>query len=92
MTKSKLLKTIEAIQAHKWPSPQKRAVITALALGEEGTSAHLSELLGIPLRTLHVLWSSLRADGWVEWDGEQYTVSDEVKATVATWQTLAKAS
>ncbi|MEM9383689.1 MAG: hypothetical protein AAGA68_01405 [Pseudomonadota bacterium] len=86
------MKTIKAINAYKWPSPQKRAVITALALGEKGTSAHLSELLEIPLRTLHVLWSSLRAEGWVEWDGEQYTVTDEIKATVATWQTLAEAS
>lgn len=92
MKKAKLLKTIDTIKAHKWPSPQKRAVIVALALGEPGTSAHLSALLDIPLRTLHVLWSSLRAEGWVEWDGEQYTVSDDVRATVATWQALAEAS
>ncbi|MEM9383775.1 MAG: hypothetical protein AAGA68_01845 [Pseudomonadota bacterium] len=92
MKKAKLLKTIDAVKAYKWPSPQKRAVITALALGEEGTSGHLSTLLGIPLRTLHVLWSSLRADGWVEWDGEQYTVSDDVRAIVSVWQQLANAS
>ena len=92
MNKAELLKTIDAIKKHKWPSPQKRAVITALALGEEGTSGHLSELLGIPLRTLSVLWSSLRADGWVEWDGDQYTVNDEVRAKVETWQALAEAS
>ncbi len=92
MTKKKLLRTIRAVQTHKWPSPQKRAIITALAHGEEGTSKHLSPLLGIPLRTLHVLWSSLRADGWVEWNGQQYTVSDEVRATVESWKKLAKAS
>lgn len=92
MKKSKLIAAVEHVKTYKWPSPQKRAVITALALGEPGNSGHLSELLGIPLRTLHVLWSSLRAEGWVFWDGEQYAVSEDVAEIVQLWIQLAEAS
>ncbi|MEM9384676.1 MAG: hypothetical protein AAGA68_06420 [Pseudomonadota bacterium] len=92
MKKSKLISAVDNVKTYKWPSPQKRAVITALALGEPGNSGHLSELLGIPLRTLHVLWSSLRAEGWVHWDGDQYAVSGDVTEIVDLWIKLSDAS
>lgn len=92
MKKSKLISAVDNVKTYKWPSPQKRAVITALALGEPGSSSHLSDLLGIPLRTLHVLWSSLRAEGWVYWNGDQYAVSEDVTEIVDLWIKLADAS